>query len=116
MPVMDGIITLKHLRTNQKTNKIPVIFNSAAERKRTEAFSNGANSFIRCPFNLKELVSLIYFWKAIKNNDFSDENIQNITFLNLNSINKAYIEQSQLEYIIKQLSNQKTRIIKEIDS
>ena len=49
MPVMDGIETLKIIRTNEKLKNIPVIVLSTDDTKKSEALESGANDFINKP-------------------------------------------------------------------
>ena len=57
MPIMDGIDLMKKLKSNQKTNHIPVIMLTAksSQKDRELALSSGANSYLTKPFSRNEL-------------------------------------------------------------
>lgn len=73
MPVMDGLVSLKHLKKNPKTAEIPVIMvtgNLLESTSLEEAFNAGAVDFIRKPFEKIELIarvkSILNFVKYFK--------------------------------------------------
>lgn len=57
MPVMDGYETCQHLKADESTRHIPVIFVSAMTEQfnKTKAFEVGAVDYITKPINLEEL-------------------------------------------------------------
>lgn len=61
MPNMDGMTFIRHLKSNPKTNFIPVLIVTAkvSEEARTKAYDCGADSFITKPFSSKVLRSRI---------------------------------------------------------
>ena len=62
MPVMDGFIACKKIKSNKKTREIPVVFLSAkyieSDNKIT-GFNLGADDYLLKPFNSKELITRI---------------------------------------------------------
>ncbi len=61
MPVMDGIETLRLMRSNESFKNTPVLVLSTDETKRSEALNAGANDFINKPIReqtLKEKIEL----------------------------------------------------------
>ena len=61
MPGMDGYEVCKHLKSEEKTRRIPVIFISALNElgDRVKAFSLGGVDYITKPFQAEEVLSLI---------------------------------------------------------
>jgi signal transduction histidine kinase/DNA-binding response OmpR family regulator/ligand-binding sensor domain-containing protein len=61
MPVMDGLTLLRMIKTNGKTNHIPVILLSGQSEiaNRLEGLSRGADGFIAKPFIIEELNVMI---------------------------------------------------------
>jgi two-component system, OmpR family, response regulator RpaA len=63
MPVMDGIETVKKLKTDEATKEIPVFMLSAKGQMEDldEAFDAGADNYITKPFNVEKLNAKIAF-------------------------------------------------------
>ncbi len=55
MPVMDGFITLKHLKSNPKYKDIPVIVVTANAEEKNRALKEGASDFLAKPIDPEEL-------------------------------------------------------------
>ena len=62
MPIVDGIEFLKIFRADMNYSNIPVIVLSTDDTKKTEAFDNGANDFIRKPIKEDVLFEKIAQW------------------------------------------------------
>lgn len=62
MPVMDGVACCAHLKQEVQTCHIPVIMLTAcaADEKRVESYSSGADSYITKPFRPEVLTTRIY--------------------------------------------------------
>ncbi len=61
MPKMDGFELVKHIRTIEKFNGIPItmITSRTAEKHQNLAFQLGANAFLGKPYNEQELINTI---------------------------------------------------------
>lgn len=61
MPDMDGFELLRNIRSDESTNKIPVIFLSAraGEEARAEGLEAGANDYLVKPFSARELYARV---------------------------------------------------------
>ncbi len=61
MPKMDGFELVKHIRTIEKFNNIPItmITSRTAEKHQNMAFELGANAFLGKPYNEQELIDTI---------------------------------------------------------
>jgi len=59
-PQMDGLVMLQNLRSDPRTNHIPLIFVTAANRIQDTAFEFGADSFIRKPFHPQVLLREVW--------------------------------------------------------
>ena len=62
MPIVDGIEFLKIFRADMAHAHIPVIVLSTDDTKKTEAFDNGANDFIRKPVKEDVLFASMEQW------------------------------------------------------
>jgi DNA-binding response OmpR family regulator len=70
MPVMDGIQTVKKLKTDPETKQIPVFMLSAKGQMEDldEAFDAGADNYITKPFDVEKLNAKIAFkMKKLRN-------------------------------------------------
>jgi putative two-component system response regulator len=59
MPVMDGIETLKVIRSDENMKDIPVIVLTTDDTKKGKAFEAGANEFIFKPIKENEVIQKI---------------------------------------------------------
>ncbi len=61
MPKMDGFELVKHIRTIEKFNNVPItmITSRTAEKHQNMAFELGANAFLGKPYNEQELIDTI---------------------------------------------------------
>jgi PAS domain S-box-containing protein len=61
MPVMDGIKLLKEIKSNKKTEQVPVVLLTAraGEESKIEGWETGADDYLVKPFSSKELVARI---------------------------------------------------------
>jgi CheY-like chemotaxis protein len=61
MPVMDGLETLKHIRANQQTRRIPVVIltSSQEEQDIAASYDLGVNSYIRKPVDFNQFVNAV---------------------------------------------------------
>ena len=55
MPVMNGIEVLKHLKSDEKYARIPVIVITANAEEKNRALELGANDFLAKPIDVEEL-------------------------------------------------------------
>lgn len=58
LPLIDGHTVLRQLRCDPRTRQLPVVIltTSAEERDLTEAYRNGANSYVRKPVDFLEFI------------------------------------------------------------
>ena len=61
MPVMDGLETLKHIRDNPQTRRIPVVIltSSQEEQDIAASYDLGVNSYIRKPVDFNQFVDAV---------------------------------------------------------
>lgn len=61
MPVMDGLETLKNIRANQQTRRIPVVIltSSQEEQDIAASYDLGVNSYIRKPVDFNQFVNAV---------------------------------------------------------
>ncbi|BAF70455.1 response regulator [Nitratiruptor sp. SB155-2] len=59
MPMMDGLETLKIMRSDEELKDIPVIVLTTDETKKSEALSLGANDFVNKPIREQQLIEKI---------------------------------------------------------
>ena len=61
MPVLNGLETCKHLKTNDKFKNIPIIFVSAlaSEKEQVIGIESGGDDYLTKPFNEEELMNMI---------------------------------------------------------
>lgn len=66
MPVMDGLETLREIKSHHRLRRVPVIMltSSVAEDAMVLAYDIGANSFVRKPFTFEECLRVIAALKA----------------------------------------------------
>ncbi|WP_244244782.1 response regulator [Leptospira koniambonensis] len=64
MPEMDGYETMKHIRSDAKYNKLPIIALTAKAMKddRQKCIDAGANDYISKPVDVERLLSLMRVW------------------------------------------------------
>ncbi len=62
-PNMDGLEMLQYLRTDPRTEHIPLIFVTATNGTHDAAFQYGADAFIRKPFHPQDL--LVEVWRLL---------------------------------------------------
>ena len=71
LPGMDGRELLKHLKTEEKINCIPVVVftGSQSEQDILKTYAYGANSYVIKPFNYQELLNVIrevgLYWTVV---------------------------------------------------
>ena len=93
MPIMDGLTLLRIIKTNVKTNHIPVILLSgqAEIANRLEGLNNGADGFLAKPFIIEELSVMIrnllkkntvLKGKFSGNQEFLQQNVKEFQFNN----------------------------------
>jgi putative two-component system response regulator len=66
MPEMDGIETLKELKSNPEYRDIPVIVVTSKEEEKRKTYELGANDFISKPYNPEELKLRVYNHLKVK--------------------------------------------------
>lgn len=61
MPEMNGLEVCKHLRTNEKTKKLPIVMVSgyASKDHINEGFSAGVNEYVTKPFKSVQLLKVV---------------------------------------------------------
>ena len=59
MPIMDGLEFVKRLRISDKRTPILILTGKTSEEDAVEGYECGANSFIRKPFSMKEILANI---------------------------------------------------------
>ena len=57
MPIMDGLEFVKRLRMNDKKTPILILTGKTSEEDAVEGYACGANSFVRKPFSMKEILA-----------------------------------------------------------
>jgi len=62
MPVVDGVEFLKIFRADTKNSHIPVIVLSTDDTRKTEAYKNGADDFLRKPVKENDLNAKLKQW------------------------------------------------------
>ncbi len=93
MPVMDGLTLLRMIKSNNKTNHIPVILLSGQSEiaNRLEGLSRGADGFLAKPFIIEELnvmiknllkKNTILKSKYSGNQDFLEQNVKDVQVSN----------------------------------
>jgi two-component system response regulator len=71
MPRMDGLETLKHIRSHSRTAYLPVVMltSSDEERDKIQSYKLGANSYIRKPVNFDQFLAVMrqlgLYWLTI---------------------------------------------------
>ena len=59
MPIMDGLEFVKRLRLSDKKTPILILTGKTSEEDAIEGYECGANSFIRKPFSMKEILAIV---------------------------------------------------------
>jgi len=61
LPKLSGIEVLHHIRSDPRTKLLPVVLlsSSAEERELRQAYTNGANSYMRKPVDYQEFMELV---------------------------------------------------------
>lgn len=59
MPGLQGTDVVKHLKQNEHTKSTPIILLSALNEIESSAKESGADGFVRKPFDMHELLSLV---------------------------------------------------------
>ena len=59
MPIMDGLEFVKRLRMSDKRTPILILTGKTSEEDAVEGYESGANSFIRKPFSMKEILAIV---------------------------------------------------------
>ncbi|MEP1034112.1 two-component regulator propeller domain-containing protein [Ekhidna sp.] len=109
MPEMDGIEMLQKLRSDPKTNHIPIIMLTAKAEKesRLEGLGQGADHYLNKPFDVDELVvrskSLLHQRKRIRDH-YYNEFLINPKAENIPSMDDRFLEQA-VDIFGSQLSN-----------
>ena len=69
MPEMDGYEVCRHLKEDERTNSIPVIFMSALDEvlNKVNAFSVGGVDYITKPFQIKEVIARVKTHLQLRN-------------------------------------------------
>lgn len=109
MPVMDGLVLCKEVKSNLDYSHIPVILLTAknTEQDRVQAYEVGADAYISKPFNLTVLYARIknlLEGRERKIKDFKEQLIFDIKELNYTSVDEDFIEQA-VACVNKHLSN-----------
>ncbi len=109
MPVMDGFEFCKQLKTRQETSHIPVmmITAKASEENELEGFTNGADDYIRKPFNidlLKLKLSNILEHREQLRKRFNRKIISQPNEVTVTSTDEKFLQQA-IEIIEKNMMN-----------
>lgn len=61
LPKIDGLDVLKHIRSNERTNIVPVVVltTSDEESDKVQSYAHHANSFVRKPVDFKQFTDAI---------------------------------------------------------
>ena len=59
MPIMDGLEFVKRLRMSDKRTPVLILTGKTGEEDAVEGYAAGANSFVRKPFSMKEILASI---------------------------------------------------------
>ncbi len=61
LPRMDGLETLRRLRADERTRRLPVVILTASDEERdvVESYNLGANSYIRKPVDFNQFVEAV---------------------------------------------------------
>jgi len=93
MPKMDGLETLKHLKSSAKTNSIPVFMCSGGNGYYlTEGLKYGSSGSLEMPLNLNEFFSVIYISLCHQDNDYSYERIKNVISFTMKIFSKTMLD------------------------
>ncbi len=109
MPEIDGIELLQKVRSDPKTNHIPIIMLTAKAEKesRLEGLEKGADHYLSKPFDIEELMvrskSLLNQRKRIREHNYS-EFLINPKVENITSMDDQFLEQA-VEVFKSHLSN-----------
>jgi two-component system response regulator len=61
LPKVDGLEVLRHLRTDERTHRLPIVIltSSSEERDIVESYSLGANSYVRKPVEIDQFTEAV---------------------------------------------------------
>ncbi len=109
MPVMDGLMLCREIKSNMDYNHIPILLVTAknAEKDRAEAYEAGADAYISKPFNLTVLYARIKNLlesRERKIKDFKDQLVFDIKELDYTSVDEEFL-QLAIACVNKHLSN-----------
>ncbi len=71
LPRMNGLEVLRHIRTDERTSRLPVVMltSSNEERDLAESYDLGANSFVRKPVDFDQFAAAVHqlglYWLVI---------------------------------------------------